>query len=516
MFAMLFKIFLFLVKSFFKGCVLFGCYLLTCAIHSHYFHPLRFVPGPFLASISRLWIVAIAHEEDMEQFQRELHKQYGPLVRIAPNEVICSDPKAIEIIYGAGSGFTKTDFYDSWAAPSKVGHPGHFVKRNTEQRRILEDLYSTSSVLDYERTIDERTRDFACAVTRPPGQVCNTNLGVLLQSHVFSTLGHILYGPEFLLIALPIIPFLVTIDYLLPIHIFNGLLPSYLRKYHMRYDTSTYRSFSPILRPAMLAMRIMQISLWALVELRHLEPTTETSNGPDIRRKLFSMVDHTQDTAKFTLDEVSVELQAALSAGTNPTSIAITAVLYHLTCSPHAYKKLVREIDAAFRDGKLSPMISYQEASTTLPYLRACITEAMRLHPAVGYHLPRRVPASGAIICGVYIPPGYRIGINPAVVQHDTDVFGADAGQFNPERWMVDDTSHMEKAMLVFGAKVGGCLGQDLALCQIYKVVPYILRNFDISLDPARAYHTQNYWYNRVSVGVDFKTRVFSKMGDPM
>ena len=36
-----------------------------------------------------------------------LHKKYGPLVRIGPNHVSVSDPKAINIIYGLKTGFTK-------------------------------------------------------------------------------------------------------------------------------------------------------------------------------------------------------------------------------------------------------------------------------------------------------------------------------------------------------------------------------------------------------------------------
>jgi hypothetical protein len=42
-----------------------------------------------------------------EQHIRALHKKYGTIVRISPNEVAISDPQAIKTIYSTGGGFTK-------------------------------------------------------------------------------------------------------------------------------------------------------------------------------------------------------------------------------------------------------------------------------------------------------------------------------------------------------------------------------------------------------------------------
>lgn len=46
-------------------------------IYCRFFHPLRSIPGPFLASISRVWIVYKTGRGDMEYTQRALHKKYG-------------------------------------------------------------------------------------------------------------------------------------------------------------------------------------------------------------------------------------------------------------------------------------------------------------------------------------------------------------------------------------------------------------------------------------------------------
>jgi len=42
-----------------------------------------------------------------------LHLQYGPVVRIAPNEVSFTSPEAVKEVYcSGGSGYDKTEFYD--------------------------------------------------------------------------------------------------------------------------------------------------------------------------------------------------------------------------------------------------------------------------------------------------------------------------------------------------------------------------------------------------------------------
>jgi hypothetical protein len=48
---------------------------------------------------------------DVEVTQRELHNRYGPLVRIAPNEVFSSDSDAVPLIYTTQNPLNKTDWY---------------------------------------------------------------------------------------------------------------------------------------------------------------------------------------------------------------------------------------------------------------------------------------------------------------------------------------------------------------------------------------------------------------------
>jgi hypothetical protein len=82
-------------------------YLVLGAIYRRYFHPLSKYPGPFFASITRWWLVKEIFDGHHEKNIRILHKKYGPVVRIAPNEVAIADPEAIKVIYSTSTGFTK-------------------------------------------------------------------------------------------------------------------------------------------------------------------------------------------------------------------------------------------------------------------------------------------------------------------------------------------------------------------------------------------------------------------------
>jgi len=70
--------------------------------------------------------------------------------------------------------------------------------------------------------------------------------------------------------------------------------------------------------------------------------------------------------------------------------------------------------------------------------------EAMRCNPGVSFPLERTVPPGGAEICGVRFGPGTIVGINPAVIHHDKSVFGEDAAEFNPERWLTSDDERIK------------------------------------------------------------------------
>jgi cytochrome P450 len=135
---------------------------------------------------------------------------------------------------------------------------------------------------------------------------------------------------------------------------------------------------------------------------------------------------------------------------------------------PAAYHKLQTELDRATEEGVLGPIVQYNEA-IKLPYLGACIKEAMRLHPSVGLTMPRIAPVGGLSVGGHTVPEGYNVGMNAAVVHRDVSVFGPDPDVFRPERWLAGDGDSDEKAsslmgrsLLYFGAGTRTCIGKNV------------------------------------------------------
>lgn len=167
-------------------------------------------------------------------------------------------------------------------------------------------------------------------------------------------------------------------------------------------------------------------------------------------------------------------------------STALRATLYFLLKNPQIMQKAVREIDAASKAGNLSKAIADRESRIHLPYINVCIKEALRLHPPIGTILERIVPSEGAQISGKYVPGGTIVGINAWTIHQDADVFPSPE-TFKPERWLPEFTSsdhlaRMERSMFSFGAGSRTCLGKNLSMMVMRKIVPRLLRDFEIEL----------------------------------
>lgn len=119
---------------------------------------------------------------------------------------------------------------------------------------------------------------------------------------------------------------------------------------------------------------------------------------------------------------------------------------YLVLNSPHVYATLQKEVDEAQKAGQLSPIVTYAEAQK-LDYFQACLKEAMRVRPAVGLGIYRRVPPEGAEIDGRFYPGGTEVAVNGWVLHRDKAVFGDDADDFRPERWFERDAKLMASHM---------------------------------------------------------------------
>lgn len=70
--------------------------VLTIALCRRFLSPLKDIPGPFWASITRLWHVKIIIDGNQNVRLRDAHEEYGPFVRMAPNEVSVTHPDGVK------------------------------------------------------------------------------------------------------------------------------------------------------------------------------------------------------------------------------------------------------------------------------------------------------------------------------------------------------------------------------------------------------------------------------------
>ena len=76
-------------------------FLVATALHRRYLSNLSDIPGPFWASITRLWHVWAILEGKQNLRLKALHEEHGPFVRIAPNEVSVCHPDGSTLLLRA-------------------------------------------------------------------------------------------------------------------------------------------------------------------------------------------------------------------------------------------------------------------------------------------------------------------------------------------------------------------------------------------------------------------------------
>ncbi|KAF2127339.1 hypothetical protein P153DRAFT_387883 [Dothidotthia symphoricarpi CBS 119687] len=116
--------------------IIFPVSLIVChlswIIYTRTIHPIAKVPGDFWPSVSQKWHMYRIYRGGLTDRMRDMHERYGPLVRIAPNEVLSADPEAIAKI-----------------------HPTQHKNEHSEYRNIVGGVYTMTSVLKNEYMLDE-------------------------------------------------------------------------------------------------------------------------------------------------------------------------------------------------------------------------------------------------------------------------------------------------------------------------------------------------------------------------
>ncbi|OAL48769.1 pisatin demethylase [Pyrenochaeta sp. DS3sAY3a] len=456
--------------------ILYVLYWVGWIVYCRTLHPLAKVPGPFWAS-------------------QRLHSTHGSLVRIAPNELSSSDPAVLQTLYSTSNPLPKTPWYTTFRPRGLSTQADLFTETDeaahARYKKIVSPAYTLSSVLRNEAAIDECTDLFVQRVSGFAARKQLLDLGFTLELYAHDVIGRVLYGRAFGFLATgnDVGGFMGALAAALPLLHVVALGPMYMRAPLMMLAMCI-----PGTAASFRAVGGMATEAKAQTALRSNDTADQIAARHDVLSQLFRICALRGEQVGFSHCEIALESWAGLVAGADSVATALRAVLYYLMRHPTAHACAVSEVLAADTAGLLSARVQYTEAMTHLPYLGACVKEAMRLCPSFAVDLPRVVPARGMRLGEHYVPGGYWVGVNAAVVQMDRGVFGEDADVFRPERWLEsgERVFGMERGMLVFGAGTRTCGGRNIALAELHKLVPEVLRRFDLRMAHERPWKIRN------------------------
>ncbi|HEX4832936.1 MAG TPA: cytochrome P450 [Trebonia sp.] len=197
---------------------------------------------------------------------------------------------------------------------------------------------------------------------------------------------------------------------------------------------------------------------------------------PDVLSTLLAARD--EDTGESMPDQqVHDEVLTLLVSATETTAVGMSWVLGLLATRPDVDAEVRRELDTELGGRP----VTYADLPR-LPYLRATVTEALRLYPPV-WLLPRLTVADTEL-GGCPIAAGSYVFYSPYASHHDPLLF-PDPGSFAPRRWLPPDEAKPARcAHLSFGAGPRRCLGDTFAAAETAITVATIATRWRLRPDP--------------------------------
>jgi len=381
-----------------------------------------------------------------------LHQQYGPIVRIAPNEVAINDPASFKDIHRIGSGFTKTKWYE-YLNTNGVGKClGVFnmtnPKEHAARRKLLARGFSQRHLREQWETIVRDKVDLA--VARIKADAMSGTADVLKWWTYLATdvSAHLMFGESFGMLEngkrVPYIEALEkatissAISWELPLVYWIGrMLPFSATK-------AVFHANSTLLEQGRVAIE-------------------NSKSGGYHTANIFATIVNEAEKGDGTLTDEEVQTEAGnlIVAGSDTTGITLTYLTWCVLKQPTLQSALEEEVSEA------EDLLS-DAALEQLPILNAVIEETLRLYGAAPATLPRLTPEGGATFRDYYIPGGTVVGTQSYSLHRDPRLF-VNPDEFDHTRWLPPNTlSPLAKSVFSpFGAGSRVCIGVHLARMEL-------------------------------------------------
>ncbi|KAL4749788.1 hypothetical protein BDW72DRAFT_213855 [Aspergillus terricola var. indicus] len=445
-------------------------YWLASYAYLYWFHPLSKYPGPPLAAVSELWYASAWTGGLWNRKIQDVHRRYGDIVRIAPNELSFATAQAFRDIYGPPSKtrklFPKSDrFYDN-------GHPNiAFVldpEEHARQHKVFAPQFRPSAVRTQEPIVHAHVDLWVAQIAaRGRSGAVPVDVSKWFEWLTFDIIGELTFGESFNATrnnkSHPWVSILLDATY--SGSIFN------LRK-RLAFVGPLLRWMPYISSTARAAVKsVAQHGAMTLALTRKRIEAGPTRSDVD------DFLAHAIRAGGMSDTELADQAMVLLTAGAETSATALTATLWYLSQPAHAHclERLRAEVRGAFS----SPADVTGDATARLPYLNAVLEETMRLFPPSPVGPPRISPAGGETVDGTFVPGGVYVSADVWTIHHDARTVGARPDAFEPERWC---NGRQKPYTVPFSIGPRMCIGVTLAWVEMRIALAKAVLAFDWEL----------------------------------
>ncbi|KAI1819103.1 cytochrome P450 [Xylaria intraflava] len=456
-------------------------YPVGLAIYRLYFHPLAKFPGRRLASISK-WYEAyfdlFVHPGGQYWYEiEEMHKVYGPVVRVNPDELHIDDPTWIDNLYASSSQGIR-DRYPPAAlmggAPESVfGSVSHITHR--ARRTSLNPLFSKKAVSDsasvvYTHTIAlmkrvhdqikeqgyaEMRMNYLCLATDTVTDYCfgqPTNLLKDVDKSVgwFNTMKAIETSTPVAKQFPWLIPFVLN----LPSYIVDKLGPHLGRIMALRVD---------LLKQAEQAVK------------DYADPINGHEKESQGAHNLFRTVLSSKvlDPSDKRATRMAQEAFTVIAAGSETSGrILSTATFFIIAHQDRVLPRLLEELKSVMPERSSRPSIHELES---LPWLSAIVKESLRITALITSRIPVVSPVESLRYKDWVIPAGTPVSMSPRTILLDPEVY-PEPKEFLPERWLQKDLDLLNRNYVPFSRGTFNCIGMNLGNAELYVALAMMFR----------------------------------------
>ncbi|KAI3341627.1 cytochrome P450 [Ustulina deusta] len=436
---------------------------------------LRRVPGPALAGFTDLWRAYHQYNGTMRDTLLELHARHGLVVRYGVRSVSISDPEVIKVAYGSRAGFINADSYKVLLG-FRDGKDIETIlstrdeKQHGALRRSVANAFTATAALDYEKWFDITIGELLEAVVSKP----TFDLTSMISWYSMDAAARFSFSAPLGCLA-------VQGDVDNNMQTIRNHFTHWTRwSSYPQIERLVYRN--PVFKPATRSPSSIAAAATAKLRARVSgggvsKQGKESDVAPDL---LDRFLEASKEYPQLDGQGIIGVLMSTISAAADTTAVTVAATLFYLLKNPEVLKKL----EAELTDAGIHEIPAYTEVAK-LPYLNAVLKESMRIFTLLSFPMERLVPAGGATIAGMYFPEGTTVGCLPAAMHLNKDVFGEDVDVFRPERWLINDREHlrvMEAAHMGFSRGRRNCIGQNIAVMSMKKVIPALIMKLKLSL----------------------------------